>query len=369
MELRAKAAALRSHAAELRGERDGNNDDDYTYTGEGSTYTSGEGDATPRRVQVSAASAALAASASYEDDVTGGWPDDVDVILNAVDDVLETDAEETAPEIHRVDPVVGTPSQNFLANRKLWSIYAREWAAENPWVIEMWRQRALLAANRAGGHSVASGSLATADLFGSHHHHHHGGSDGDGDDNASYMSGVTAGTVELPPPPSLSTLGDEWADAAALHKVLDKYAKPHLNQAHRALELGCGGGRVARYLAPLARLVHAVDVAPLMLEQAAPALSEFDNVRLHLSGHRLPAQWEGRFDFVCCFDVLQHCDLHTQAAMFEQIFALLKPAGKAMVSCANLCSEGGLERFDCAPAYVATTKLQYYSYYSYYYSY
>jgi len=75
----------------------------------------------------------------------------------------------------------------------------------------------------------------------------------------------------------------------------------------RALDFGCGVGRL---LVPIARRVReavGVDVAPAMLELAAKQVraAGLDNVTLLPSDDDL-AQVDGLFDFVNCYIVLQH---------------------------------------------------------------
>lgn len=53
----------------------------------------------------------------------------------------------------------------------------------------------------------------------------------------------------------------------------------------------------------------------------------------------------GCFDFIYCFDVFPHCDIHTIYNYLVEIRKLLKKDGRAFLSTANLLSEDGWKRF------------------------
>ena len=47
-----------------------------------------------------------------------------------------------------------------------------------------------------------------------------------------------------------------------------------------------------------------------------------------------------QFDFIYCFDVMVHMDVHTMYRYFQCLRGMLKAAGKAFVSTANILSPG-----------------------------
>ena len=100
----------------------------------------------------------------------------------------------------------------------------------------------------------------------------------------------------------------------------------------RALDLGCGLGRIAAALAPAYERVDAVDISPEMVRRArAAGLPENVHVTLG-SGRDLEPFPEGAFDLVLSALVLQHVpeEAHV-AAYLREIARVLAPAGRAVV--------------------------------------
>ena len=82
----------------------------------------------------------------------------------------------------------------------------------------------------------------------------------------------------------------------------------------RVLELGIGGGRVARQTLPLVEHLTAVDISAQMLKHAKSNLEAWTSklTLLHQTGENLPIELKGQqIDFCYCFDVYVHCDIHT----------------------------------------------------------
>ncbi len=78
-------------------------------------------------------------------------------------------------------------------------------------------------------------------------------------------------------------------------------------KAMRVLEVGCGVGRVTRWLADLFGEVHAVDVSHEMIRRAREFLAGYENVHLYRnSGVDLAVLGDRRFDFAFSFLVFQH---------------------------------------------------------------
>ncbi len=74
-----------------------------------------------------------------------------------------------------------------------------------------------------------------------------------------------------------------------------------------ALEIGCGIGRMTRYLAEIFEHVHAVDISGEMIQMARKRLADLPNVSCHeTNGIDLSLFSDGMFDFVFSFIVFQH---------------------------------------------------------------
>jgi SAM-dependent methyltransferase len=95
----------------------------------------------------------------------------------------------------------------------------------------------------------------------------------------------------------------------------------------RALDFGCGVGRVALPLAARCRQVLGVDIAPEMVaESRANAIAEgISNVTFEVADGL--DRVEGLFDFVHSMVVLQHVPPRLGYGMFERLVSLVAPGG------------------------------------------
>ena len=96
----------------------------------------------------------------------------------------------------------------------------------------------------------------------------------------------------------------------------------------RALDFGCGVGRVLIPLAARCREVTGVDVSPAMLEEARRncEAAGASQVRLVLSDDELSAI-EGEFDFVHSYIVLQHIPVPRGERLVRELAERLAPDG------------------------------------------
>ena len=75
----------------------------------------------------------------------------------------------------------------------------------------------------------------------------------------------------------------------------------------RALEIGCGAGRMTRALAKVFGEVHGVDISSGMIERARELLADCSNVHLYQNnGMDLSELGDSEFDFAFSFIVFQH---------------------------------------------------------------
>lgn len=100
-------------------------------------------------------------------------------------------------------------------------------------------------------------------------------------------------------------------------------------QGDAVLNIGCGVGRVERYLAPLVGEMWAVDVSGEMLRRARKRLEGLSNVHLREVGNDefLRSFEDGRFDVVFSFLVLQHLEKEDAARYLRDAFRVLRPGG------------------------------------------
>jgi SAM-dependent methyltransferase len=106
------------------------------------------------------------------------------------------------------------------------------------------------------------------------------------------------------------------------------------------LDIGCGIGRVERYLAPRVRELWAVDVSGEMIQRAGERLACFANMHLREVGNReyLAAFPDGRFDLVFSFLVLQHLEKEDAFLYVRDAFRVLRAGGIFLTQFPNLLS-------------------------------
>jgi ubiquinone/menaquinone biosynthesis C-methylase UbiE len=112
------------------------------------------------------------------------------------------------------------------------------------------------------------------------------------------------------------------------------------------LDLGCGIGRVARYMADRCRLLWAADASGVMLEMAARRLDGHPNVRLVQSRDAaIPEIPDHSVDVGYAILVLQHLEREDAFSLLEELRRVLRPGGAAYLTFPNLLSEAYLRLF------------------------
>ena len=99
----------------------------------------------------------------------------------------------------------------------------------------------------------------------------------------------------------------------------------------RALEIGCGPGRLMRPMARHFGQIHGVDISDEMIHKARENLAEVPNAFVHLvDGEHLSQFTDASFDFIYSYAVFQH--VPSQEVVYgylREIRRLLKPGGLA----------------------------------------
>ena len=110
---------------------------------------------------------------------------------------------------------------------------------------------------------------------------------------------------------------------------LDAVAQGRRLRRMRALEIGCGAGRITRALAELFGEVHGVDVSGEMIERGRELLADVPNAHLHHgSGVDLAVLGDLEFDFAFSFIVFQHIPSREVIANYVRETARrLRPGG------------------------------------------
>jgi SAM-dependent methyltransferase len=115
----------------------------------------------------------------------------------------------------------------------------------------------------------------------------------------------------------------------------------YLRGDEAVLNIGCGVGRVERYVAPHVRELWAIDVSGEMIRRARERLAGVANVHLREVGNRefLSGFENDRFDLVFSFLVLQHLEKEDAFLYLRDAFRVLKPGGMLVTQFPNFLSE------------------------------
>lgn len=126
----------------------------------------------------------------------------------------------------------------------------------------------------------------------------------------------------------------------------------------RALDHGCGVGRLTLPLAANFAEVVALDVAPAMLEEARAnaARAHVDNICWAAADDRLSAA-VGSFDFVNSHLVLQHVSVSRGLPIFDELIERLAPGGVFHISVSVRTDRGGPRWLYWASANIPGVKL------------
>lgn len=106
------------------------------------------------------------------------------------------------------------------------------------------------------------------------------------------------------------------------------------------LNIGCGVGRIEKYLAPQVKLLHAIDVSGEMIRLAGQRLAGLPNVKLREVGNQdfLSAFADASIDLVFSFLVLQHLEREDAFLYLQDAHRVLKPGGRLFTQFPNLLS-------------------------------
>ena len=116
--------------------------------------------------------------------------------------------------------------------------------------------------------------------------------------------------------------------------------------ADDVMEIGCGAGRVGRFLAPHCRTWTGADVSANMLTFAAEALGDLPNVKVHkLSGYDLSGVADASQDVVYCTGVFMHLDEWERFRYVRDARRVLRPGGRLYVDNFNLLTDEGWALF------------------------
>lgn len=120
-----------------------------------------------------------------------------------------------------------------------------------------------------------------------------------------------------------------------------------LNAADRALELGCGVGRIGRELAPHCAHWTGVDISEKMIGHARERLGHLDNTEFHqLERTRLEAIADASLTKAYSVAVLCHMDKEDLYLYLQELHRTVRPGGLIYVETWNLAHPIGWKRWE-----------------------
>ena len=145
----------------------------------------------------------------------------------------------------------------------------------------------------------------------------------------------------------LGTVGDEWGTKASVAAVVREFLLPFVDRQSVVLDLGCGGGRVARHLKPHVRLLLGADPSMQMLRAAGRYLAPTTStslVRTSGSPAELPF-CKSAFHLIYSFDVMVHFDARIIFRYMLSCRDLLRRGGRLVIHVATTDTAVGLHHF------------------------
>lgn len=111
---------------------------------------------------------------------------------------------------------------------------------------------------------------------------------------------------------------------------------PHISNARRVLDVGCGNGRLAHFLREHLRgtlTYHGIDVSAALIARAQAALESLPDVQVTLAQHDLVSvpPPDGAYDLVALMAVLHHIPARAQRLALVESLAQRVDAGGVLV--------------------------------------
>jgi ubiquinone/menaquinone biosynthesis C-methylase UbiE len=121
---------------------------------------------------------------------------------------------------------------------------------------------------------------------------------------------------------------------------------PYFDKSSTVLDLGCGIGRVASFVAPECAEFWAVDVSPQMLVMASERLASCRNVHYALCEDvKFADVKDASVDLAYCLLVLQHLEREDAFLLLEELRRVIRPTGTVVLTYPNLLSDVYLDCF------------------------
>lgn len=123
------------------------------------------------------------------------------------------------------------------------------------------------------------------------------------------------------------------------------------------VEIGCGVGRVGKYVAPLCRRWIGCDVSANMLRFAAERLQGLNNIELReIFGYGLEGIHDSSVTVVYSTVVFMHLESWDRYRYVQEAMRVLQPGGRIYIDNVNLCSNEGWEVFKAHLAFAPSDR-------------
>ena len=127
-----------------------------------------------------------------------------------------------------------------------------------------------------------------------------------------------------------------WSSGERIAEKLRKF----VDKNSIVLDVGCGIGRIERFLAPYCREIHCVDVSRRMIKFAKENLKDYKNVFFYFNnGKDLRIFPDNKFDFVFSILTLQHLEKEDAYIYITEMHRVLKPNGRIYLQFPNFISD------------------------------
>ncbi|MBO8180452.1 MAG: class I SAM-dependent methyltransferase [Archaeoglobus sp.] len=150
------------------------------------------------------------------------------------------------------------------------------------------------------------------------------------------LAGITRSTAMDAVLRGVKSEEEFWSSGEKVAAELRKF----VNKDSIILDVGCGMGRVEKFIAPYCKEIHGVDVSGKMIKLARKNLKDCRNVFFHKNnGKDLRIFPENTFDFIFSVITLQHLEKEDAYIYIEEIYRVLKPGGKVYLQFPNFLSD------------------------------
>ncbi|MBO0730100.1 MAG: methyltransferase domain-containing protein [Acidimicrobiaceae bacterium] len=144
----------------------------------------------------------------------------------------------------------------------------------------------------------------------------------------------------------------DWRQFEAAGREDEARLAPFYDESSIVLDLGCGIGRVAQFVAPKCRQLWAVDASQRMLDITSRRLSMMTNISFaRCLDVAVPDVPDESIDLAYSIQMLEHVEREDAFLLLEELRRVLRPSGTVVVTFPNLLSDMHLDAFvTCARA-------------------